>query len=475
MTAPHDLTLSQAQRQIQDGTLSAVDLMTSVLDRIPLIPAEHNPYVMVRDRERLLAEAAQADNARANGLRMGPLHGIPVAIKDIVDVAGIPTRCGSQSMADAAPAEANAPVVNSFLRAGAIVVGKTVTQEYAAGTISAPSRNPWDLDRIPGGSSGGSAAAVAAGMALLAVGTDTGGSIRCPASVCGVTGLKPTYGSVSRRGVFPLAWSLDTVGPLARSVHDCAISLDAITGYDPADPGSAHVVHASAAAEIGESVQGLRIGVPRLFWYERIEPELEAIFDTAVQQLRDLGAEVVEEDWDLAREARFVALVINRVETAAVHEQRIRNGGAGIAEELRMRIKGGLLAPAAVYTHANQARIVIRHSVARYFADNNLDAIMLPVTPGVAARADNPIMTYTDGEQEHVLSGYTRFNMPINATGQPALSIPVGFTSAGLPIGMQIVGRPFAEARICRIGHAYESATRWIDQRPSLSYGTANG
>jgi aspartyl-tRNA(Asn)/glutamyl-tRNA(Gln) amidotransferase subunit A len=473
--APHGLTLSRAQRQLHDGTLTAVDLMTATLAQMDRIPAEHHPYVLIRERARLLAEAEAADTARANGFRLGPLHGIPIGIKDIVDVAGLPTKCGSRSMDDCAPAEANAPLVSKFIRAGGIILGKTVTQEFAAGTISAPSRNPWDLERIPGGSSGGSAAAVAAGMGLLAIGTDTGGSIRCPASVCGVTGLKPTYGSISRRGIFPLAWTLDTAGPIARTVNDCAIAFDVIAGHDPADPGSYPIVHASAAAEIGTGIEGLRIGLPRLHFREYLEPGLDSLFDAAAEVLRSLGAEIVEQDWDLASEARAVSLTINRIETASVHEQRVRANPEGMGEEWRLRVKAGLLLPAQVYTKAHQARIVIRHSMARYFEDNHLDAMITPATTGVAARADDLFMTYSGGMREHVLSGYTRMAMPINATGQPALAVPVGFNDSGLPIGMQIVGRPFAEARICRIGHAYEQATHWVDRRPSLTYGGAHG
>ena len=403
MTSPHDLTLSQAQRQMLDGSLTAVTLMESVLDRIPAIPLEHNPYVLLRDRESLLREASAADSARADGLRLGSLHGIPVGIKDIVDVAGLPTRCGSRSMADAAPAEADAPLVRDFRRAGAIVVGKTVTQEFAAGTISAPSRNPWDLDRIPGGSSGGSAAAIAAGMALLTIGTDTGGSIRCPASVCGVTGLKPTYGAVSRRGVHPLSWTLDTCGPIARTVNDCAIAFDAISGHDPADPGSYLAVHASATREIGQDLTGMRIGIPKAFFYDNLESGLAEIFETASGTLRDLGAELIEADWDLAAEARAVSMIINRVETSAVHEQRVRSHPELLGDEWKLRIKAGLLYPASGYVRAHQARIVIRHSIANYFAGNRLDAVITPATAGVAARSDDPFLTYSNGTREHVL------------------------------------------------------------------------
>jgi aspartyl-tRNA(Asn)/glutamyl-tRNA(Gln) amidotransferase subunit A len=470
MTNPCDLSMSEARRRMADGSLSAVELMESVLDRMPAIPAGFHPYVVVRDRSDLLAEAVKADRARAAG-NVGPLHGIPIGIKDIVDVCGLPTKCGSASMADCAPAIEDAPLVRGWKGAGGIILGKTVTQEFAAGTISAPSRNPWDLDRVPGGSSGGSAAAIAAGMALLTIGTDTGGSIRCPASVCGVTGLKPTYGTVSRRGIYPLAWSLDTAGPIARTVEDCAAALDLISGHDPLDPGSAPIRHGSAAAEIGQDIRGLRIGLPRIFFYDKLEPELAEIFDAAADCLRELGAVLVDADWDLAAEARAVSMVINRAETSAVHDRRVRTHPDLVGAEWRLRVKAGLMLPATTYLNAHQARIVVRQSVANYFNQHQLDAMIMPATTGVAARADDPYLTYSDGTREHVLSGYTRMTMPINATGQPAISVPAGFTSAGLPIGMQIVGRPFAEARICRIGHAYEQAARWIDRRPVLTQG----
>ena len=470
MTNPCDLSLTDATRQMADGSLSAVELMESVLDRMSVIPAEYHPYVVVRDRAELMAEAAESDRARA-AKEVGPLQGIPIGIKDIVDVCGLPTKCGSRSMEDCAPAIEDAPLVRGFKAAGGIILGKTVTQEFAAGTISAPSRNPWDLDRIPGGSSGGSAAAIVAGMALLTIGTDTGGSIRCPASVCGVTGLKPTYGTVSRRGIYPLAWSLDTAGPIARTVADSAIALDTISGHDPLDPGSAPVRHRSAAAEIGQDIRGLRIGMPRLFFYDKLEAELSRIFDAAAGCLRELGAQIIEADWDLAAEARAVSMVINRAETSAVHDRRVRTHPELVGDEWRLRVKAGLLLPATTYLQAHQARIVVRQSVANYFNQHRLDAMIMPATAGTAARADDPYLTYADGTREHVLSGYTRMTMPTNATGQPSISVPAGFTSAGLPIGMQIVGRPFAEARICRIGHAYEQAARWIDRRPALTQG----
>ena len=471
MRYPCDLSMTEALDFMRRGSLTAVELMQSVLDRMNAIPPDQHPYVMVRDHADLLAEAAEADRLRRSGEESGPIHGVPVGIKDIVDVAGIPTKCGSRSMEDAAPAVEDAVLVAALKRAGGIIVGKTVTQEFAAGTISAPARNPWDLDRIPGGSSGGSAAAISAGMALLTIGTDTGCSIRCPASVCGVTGLKPTYGSVSRRGIFPLSWSLDTAGPIARTVADCATAFDVIAGYDSHDPGSSPVQHGSAVAEIGQDIRGLRIAYPGGFFHETLEDGLLEIFNAAASQFGELGAEIIGADWDLAAEARLASLVINRVETSAIHDERVRSNPGLMGEEWRLRVKSGLLVSAASYLRAQQARLVIRKSISAYFNYHRLDAMVVPATSGVAARADDPILTYSNGVREHVLSGYTRMNMPFNATGQPAISVPAGFTEAGLPIGMQIVGRPFAEARICRIGHAYELATGWIDRRPALTQG----
>jgi aspartyl-tRNA(Asn)/glutamyl-tRNA(Gln) amidotransferase subunit A len=474
MTAPCDLSMTDALAKMGDGSLSAVELMESILDRMSAIPADKHPYMMVRDRADVLAEAAESDRRRRSGTT-GPLEGIPIGIKDIVDVAGIPTKCGSKSRENVEPATRDAVVVSAWKWAGGIVVGKTVTQEFAAGTVSAPARNPWDLERTPGGSSGGSAAAISAGMALLTVGSDTGGSIRCPASVCNVTGLKPTFGSVSRRGVFPLSWSLDTVGPIARTVADCAAAFDVISGHDPGDPASAPIDVGSAAAELGQDLRGLRIGYPKAFFHDKLEAGLSKVFDEAADQLRDLGAEIVAADWELALEARMASLVINRVETSAIHEARVRDCPELMGDEWRLRVKAGLLLPATEYVRAQRARLVVRRSIADYFNRHALDALIAPSTPAAAARTDDLHATYTDGTREHVLSSYTRTCMPFNVTGQPVVAVPAGFTPDGLPIGLQIVGRPFAEARICRIGHAYEEAAGWIDRRPSLVQGVSSG
>ena len=306
--------------------------------------------------ERAVADARRAEDEILAGNRRGALHGIPVGIKDIFDVAGVPTRCGSRLRDDAAPAAADAPAVARLRAAGAVVLGKTTTQEFAAGVVSPPARNPWNPDRIPGGSSGGSAAAVAAGSCLAALGSDTGGSVRIPAAVCGVVGLKPTYGSVSKRGVFPLAWSFDTVGPLARTVDDAALLYDLLTGHDPLDAGSATRPPGSARDEIGVSVAGLRIGVARPFFFDRLQLGVETAVDTALGLLSNLGAEIVETPWPEASAARAAGFVINRVESTAVHGEGIRGEPDRYGEELRLRLETNALFPAEGYLRALRAR-----------------------------------------------------------------------------------------------------------------------
>ena len=470
-TGPADLTVTETAALIQQGDLGAVELMRSVLDRAESFPSVGHPYVQPVAPEALLASAHEADQARLQNGAMGPLHGIPIAVKDIFDVVGMPTRCGSLAMADAGPAAADADAVAILRRAGAIVVGKTVTQEFAAGVVSDPARNPWDLDRIPGGSSGGTAAAVSVGIGLAGLGSDTGGSIRIPASVCGVVGLKPTFGLVSRRGVFPLSWSLDHVGPITKTVTDAAVLFNLLAEAGGPDQPPATGRARDAVAEIGEDIVGLRIGVPRGFFFERLEPEVATVIGKAIAQLKLLGAEVVEADWEHASAARAVGFLLNRVESASIHERRVRSRGELLGEELRVRLKAGLLFPARDYVRALQARRVIRESMAAYFAAHRLDAMILPATTGVAARADDLNVTDELGNVDSVHVAYTRTNMPINVTGQPSLALPCGFTIGGLPVGMQIVGRPFAEARICRIGFVFEQATRWLDRRPPMLEG----
>ncbi|MGH2533502.1 MAG: amidase [Thermomicrobiales bacterium] len=467
VTQPWGMTLREAGDALRSGDLSAVELTESVLGRIEATEPAIHAYVAVLADEALAA-ARHAEQEMRTGNWRGPLHGIPFGIKDIYDVVGVPTRCGSRVRVDVPAATEDARSVALLREAGAIVLGKTVTQEFAAGVVSPPARNPWALARIPGGSSGGSAAAVAAGSALPAMGSDTGGSIRIPAAVCGIAGLKPTFGLVSRRGVFPLSWSLDTVGPLARTVEDAALILNALAAYDPDDASSVSAPSFDAMAEVGQDLRGQRIGVPRPFFWDRLQGDVANAVERALGVLVELGAEVVEASWPEATIARAASFVINRAETVGVHADGVKATPDLYGDALRDRVEASGLLPAEVYLRAQRARMLVKQSAARLFAEHRLDAVVTPTLPVTALPADDLTATYADGTSEEVSVAYTRLTMPFNLTGQPALSAPCGFDHQGLPIGLQIAGRPFGEARICRIGHAYERAAGWYRRQPSL-------
>ncbi|HUG61160.1 MAG TPA: amidase, partial [Methylomirabilota bacterium] len=453
MSGRHETpTIAAAASAFRDRTLSPVELTAAVLDRIAATEPLLHAYVEVRAEEAMSAARA-AEAAFARGEDAGPLQGIPIGVKDIFDWVGVPTRCGSPMLADAPAADADSVPVARLRATGAVLLGKTVTQEFAAGVVSVPARNPWDPARIPGGSSGGSAAAVAAGSALAALGSDTGGSIRIPASVTGTVGLKPTFGRVSKRGVFPLSWSLDTVGPIARTVEDAALLLNVLAGHDPADPTTARVAVADATSQLPgdraepESLAGVRLGVVRGYFYDRLRPGVAAAVEAALDMFRALGAELVEVEWPEAAAGRTAATLISRVEGAAVHAARYRANADAFGAEMRFRIEVGRRLPAADYLTALRARETIKHSAADLFDALRLDALLAPTTPETALRADRLVIDWDDGE-EPVTAGYLRLTMPFNATGQPVLSLPCGFDAAGLPVGLQVAGRPFAEAAL---------------------------
>jgi aspartyl-tRNA(Asn)/glutamyl-tRNA(Gln) amidotransferase subunit A len=443
-THPWQLTIIDAASLLRARSLSAVELVESTLQRLDETEPAISAWVEVM-RADALSDASRLDAELALGQTRGPLHGIPVAIKDIYDVAGVPTRCGSRAKENAASAMRDAETVRRLREAGAIVLGKTVTQEFAAGVISAPCRNPWNPDRVPGGSSGGTAAAIAAGSALAGLGSDTGGSIRIPAAVCGVVGLKPTYGTVSLDGVYPLAWSLDTAGPLARTVEDARLIYRLIRSSARAGP-------------IVERRDGFRVGVPRPHFFDRLQPGVSAAVESAIAAMREAGITIVETPWKEAASARACSFIINRVETAAVHLIELEKHGDLYGDELRRRIEANALFPATGYVRALQARGSIKRSAARLFTEYDLDALVTPATPGVAALADRPVVPYGDGSEEHVSLAYTRLSMPFNVTGQPALSLPCGFDADGLPVGLQLAGRPHGEEALCNLARRVEEA-----------------
>ncbi|HEV2108154.1 MAG TPA: amidase, partial [Thermomicrobiales bacterium] len=313
-------SITEAARRLRTGEITAAALTEAFLARIMETEPAIHAFVEVL-AGTALRDAARADADLAAGIDRGPLQGIPVGVKDIYDLAGVPTRCGSRARDSAAPAQTDSEPVRRLREGGAVFIGKTVTQEFAAGVVSRPARNPWDPTRVPGGSSGGSAASVAAGSCLVGLGSDTGGSIRIPASVTGTIGLKPTYGRASKRGVYPLSWALDTVGPIARTVEDAALTLNVMAGHDPGDPTTVDLPVADATSEIGRDIEGLRIGVARGFFSERLQPEVASAVEAALDVFRGLGAEVIETPWADAKAARAVAMILNRVESASVHER----------------------------------------------------------------------------------------------------------------------------------------------------------
>lgn len=449
-------TIRGTLQALQAGDLTTVDLATDILRRIRDTDTAVEAWLDVRP-QFLLESAAVMDRRRAMGRSVAPFLGIPIGVKDIVDVAGYQTQCNMPSRAGCDPAARDAEVVHQLRKAGALIVGKTVTQEAAAGVVSAPCKNPWDTTRIPGGSSGGSAAAVANGTCLGAIGTDTGGSIRIPAALCGVVGLKPTYGRTSRDGIFPLSPGLDTVGPIARTVADSVALWQVMSGR-----GEEVAATWERYPDEATSLAGKRIGVLRTFFQDRLQPDVAASFDEAVKKLRDLGAEIVECDWEDAAAARSVAMLISRMESAQVHRDAMRHAPEMMGEALRTRTTLGAIMPADAWFRVRAARLAIRNSIAAVYREHMLDVIAAPTLPATATRCDEPDVRYADGSVEELGLAMTRLTQPWNATGQPVISVPCGFDDAGLPIGLSLIGRPDEELQLADIAHAYEQAnTFW--------------
>ena len=415
--------------------------------------------------ELALRQAEQAEEELRSGNDRGPLHGIPIALKDLYATKGIRTTCHSAVLEHWIP-DHDATAVAKLQEAGTILLGKLGMHEFAFGgpSVDAPFpavRNPWNTAHIPGGSSSGSGAALAAALCYGALGSDTGGSIRTPSSHCGIVGIKPTYGRVSRRGVVPLSWSLDHAGPMARCVEDCALLLQAIAGYDAKDPASANVVVPDFRAGLRDGIQGLRVGVPRAGWFDEnkgTDPETEAVFDQALKTLLELGATIVEIDgtpFSLARKANQTILVC---EAYAYHEKTFQSTPEKFGSSVRRRILEGAFLSAADYITAQRARSVLNDQIRANFARVDVFATPSAARPPEAFESIDP-------NEQNLRPNFTN---PFNLTGLPAISVPCGFTPGNLPAGLQIVARPFEEATCFRVAYAYEQATEWRKQRPPL-------
>lgn len=453
-------TIAELAPRLAAKEISPVEVTDVMLARIERYDPALNSYITVTaDSARHAARAAEA--AIMAGHHLGPLQGIPVALKDLYATRGVATTYGSRLFADWVP-DFDAAAVERLKRAGAVILGKTNLHELAYGTTSANAHygvvgNPWRPDHHPGGSSGGSAAAVAAGLAYAATGSDTGASIRQPAACCGIVGIKPTFGRASKFGALPLSWSQDHVGPLTRSVADAALLLQVLAGYDPRDPTSVDRPVPDFSADLDKGVQGLRIGVVRGFFFDDCDPEIVGAVDAAIQVLEDQGAridEIVLTDMDAAYAAGVITIA---VEGAAYHAADLRERPELFSDELRAGFELGSFYQATDYVQAQRLRRHLIDQVRRDMA--GLAAIVMPTAPVPAT----PIEGAPPG---HAMLR-PRNTMPFNALGLPAISVPCGFTAAGLPIGLQIAGHAFDEAAVLRIAHAYEQATDWR-RRPPL-------
>ncbi|MGA5898843.1 amidase [Streptomyces venetus] len=460
---PSELTLSAAADEIRARRLSPVELADSVLERVERLEPHLGAYVTVR-AERVRRAAREAADDIAAGRHRGPLHGIPMGLKDLIDVAGLPTSASSR-VRTGHRAPGDSTVAARLSDAGAVLVGKTHTHEFAYGLTTPQTRNAWDPGRIAGGSSGGSAVAVAAGTATFALGTDTGGSIRVPAALNGVVGLKPTYGLVPRHGVTSLSWSLDHVGPLTRTVEDAALVLAAVAEHDPRDPASLATPPARYLPGPDTDLTGLRIGVPLTYYFDRVDPEVEAAVRRAIGQFEALGARLVDVEIPMARYVKPTQWGLMVPEATAYHEDTLRTVPELYQDDVRVLLEAGELMPAGDYLRAQRSRTLMRQEWERVLRD--VDLIAAPAVPATAVEAGQEEITWADGTVEGVADAYVRLSAPANITGLPALSVPVGHDTAGLPIGMQLLGRPLGESLLLRVGHAYEQA------RPAHGLATA--
>lgn len=456
------LSLCEAAELIRKGELSPLELTRACLERIERLDGRLNSFITLT-AEAALQRAACAEKAVLQGEQLGPLHGIPLALKDLYETRGVRTTGGSSFFAGYAP-QASATAVEKLEAAGAVLLGKLNMHEIALGLTNAnphygPCHNPWALERVPGGSSGGSGAALAAGLCLGSLGSDTGGSIRVPASLCGVVGLKPTYGRVSLRGVMPLSWNLDHAGPLARGVQDAAVLLQMIAGYDSQDPASIDAPVDDYLGQLKDGVSGWRLALADDEFFNQAEAEVLQAVRQAAQAFAQLGAQVQAVPVPGARQAAQANGLMVVSDAAALHRERLANHPEGFGEDVLTRLRMGAAYTSGEYALARRTQVEARRQFERFF--ERYDLLLAPATAIPAPPIEGPDAV----AQARLL---TRFTAPFNLTGLPAISLPCGFTADGLPLGLQLIAPPWAEARLLRAAYAYEQATPWHLRRPAL-------
>ena len=461
-----DLTIAELASSIEGKRVSPAELTEAYLGRIEAVNPALNAYITVT-ADRARDDARRAEDEIARGEYRGPLHGIPIGLKDLYATEGIRTTAGSKILADWVP-EKDSTAARRLREAGSVLLGKLNTHEFAWGTTTnnphyGATHNPWDLDRIPGGSSGGSGAAVVGRIAAGTLGTDTGGSIRIPAALCGCVGLKPTFGRVSKAGVIPMSWQYDHPGPITRTVEDAAIMLGAIAGYDPDDFATVPVPVPDYRAGMRDGVKGLRVGVPRSLFFALLDDEMRAAVEAALDVLRGLGAEVRDVEPGVTREEASYAFLVCDAESQQYHAEAF----AARREDFGADLQAILSAPmpdAKGLSRAYRVSYEIKERFRRVLED--VDVLVTPTTMRSASIiGEERVMV---GDIELATGGaFAGLTLPFNLAGLPALALPCGFDSLGLPLSLQIAGRPFDEATVLRAGYAYEQATEWHKRRPA--------
>ena len=466
------MSAGDLSRLVNDREVSPVEIVEAHLARIDATEPVLNSFItLLPDEARAAAQRAEREIQAGN--YRGPLHGIPVGLKDLYNTAGVRTTSGSRIFDTFIPSE-DCTVAARFREAGAILLGKLNLHQFAFGpTGENPDyghmHNPWNPELIAGGSSGGSGSATAAGQCTITTGSDTGGSIRIPASLCGIVGLKPTYGLVSRYGLTPLSWSLDHPGPMVRTVEDAALALNIIAGHDPKDVASAQVEVPDYATALtgsdGVGVRGLRIGVPKEYFQVPLDPQVERAVQEAISLLESMGAAVTEVSFPMFHDSQAISGAILVAEAAAYHRDLLLAQGHKLYPPVRLRLEAGLFITAADYLRAQQARTLFNRQARELL--EHVDLLAGPTEP-VTAPQLLAARVQAGEEEVGTTAALTQYTRPYNITGFPAISLPCGFSDVGLPIGLQLAGRPFDELTVLRAAHAYEQATDWHKRHPPI-------
>ena len=471
-----DLTIHELASLIKARELSPVEVTEAALARADRLQPTLNSFITIL-HEDAMQEAKRQEATLAGGQYIGPLQGVPIGIKDNIATAGVRTTVGSKVLAEHVP-EADAEVVRLCRQAGAIVIGKENLEEFAAGSTSnnphyGAVHNPWDLDRIPGGSSGGGGANVAAAVTFASLGTDLGGSVRGPAHFCGVVGLKQTFGRVSQRGLLVTSFNGDHIGPLTRSVTDSALVLQTIAGHDPLDPSTVPVPVPDYSAELEGGLHGLIMGIPTNYYFDLVDPEVEHAVRTAIATIEELGAEPKEVSFETMQYAGALRIA-GLADSIVTHEPHLETHRQDYGPNVLHRTLAGQFVLGRDYSKALKVQRLVKEEYARVLQD--VDFLVTPTSPVPAWRIDEA--TVTLGGRDYPVRGpgsgtTSRNTSPLNATGLPAISIPCGFTEALLPVGLQLIGRPFEEGLLFRAAHAYEAVSPAHDRRPPIASAAA--